>query len=919
MRWRAVADVFVSYAREDRGFVRRLADALKARGRESWVDWEGIEPSDQWRESVREAIDAADAFLFVLSRPSLASRSCSDELEHATGEHKRLIVVAREDVDGLEPPAAIEAVNWIFLRERDDFEHGIDGLERSLNLDLDLVRIHTRVLTRAKAWDLGGRRPTPLLRGEELRAAQRWIARAAAGSNPQPTELQAEFVEESRHRAARRQRLTVGGSVAVALISAALAAFALVQRAQAQHQARVARSRQLAVEAEAELSSNPEDAIKVAADAVRVQATPQAVHALTHALDASRLLLDLRQGAAIEAVAFAPSGKTVAVGSRDGTVRLWRLADRRLLWSQRHDSASALQLAFTTRGDVLAVSREVQRPDGSSACSVETDSAATGAPMRTLVSGSSSSTVCTEFIAFRGSTRILTVARSGEVTFFNVDSGRQSRPALASALSDRETTGLTMAFSQRGDMLAIAGFDRNEGVVRVIALPSGRLITTVPLGEAVKVNTLAFSPDEADLVISDTNLGAWIEDIRRRVEVASLPGQYSAGDVVAWGPNDRLIVGGSQEGQAYVWASTSRRTVEVLHDPSGGSFNALSFAGNGLLATGSDDGSVRIWAPDPDHPSAAFPVPGGAPGYAAYAPGAHLVAVGDAAGTVLVLDDKGRRIASRHLHGDGPFAITNGGDLIFARHGSIARERARTGGPERNFSVRLPSPSDHLASSTDGRIVAVASLSQNAATSYITVFDARTRTVRQMKIRSRDGDSDVAVSPDGRYVAVVAPPEVRVLRTSDLKAVATQEGQTVGFSPSGRFLAIQHGDLSISILRTADWRQEISIGSEPFQASLAFSVGDRLLLASSGDGVLRVWDARDGTLLATRYVTDTPVYDSSSGLSPPILTQSGLAVVGAYSTYTTDVFNLCSDCLDSAELLEDADGRLRAIRPVTTR
>jgi hypothetical protein len=66
-----VADVFVSYAREDLPFVRRLADALQARNREVWVDLEEIIPSARWREEIRAGITEAHAVAFVISPDSI--------------------------------------------------------------------------------------------------------------------------------------------------------------------------------------------------------------------------------------------------------------------------------------------------------------------------------------------------------------------------------------------------------------------------------------------------------------------------------------------------------------------------------------------------------------------------------------------------------------------------------------------------------------------------------------------------------------------------------------------------------------------------------------------------------------------------------------------------------------------------------
>src|SRR5947209_5089856 len=75
-----MADLFISYAREDQDFVRRLHRALSRRGKEGWVDWEGIPPTAAWMAEIRSAIGGADAFVFVLSPDSAESKVCGDEL-----------------------------------------------------------------------------------------------------------------------------------------------------------------------------------------------------------------------------------------------------------------------------------------------------------------------------------------------------------------------------------------------------------------------------------------------------------------------------------------------------------------------------------------------------------------------------------------------------------------------------------------------------------------------------------------------------------------------------------------------------------------------------------------------------------------------------------------------------------------------
>ena len=66
-------DVFISYAREDSGFVRTLFNALSEQDRKAWVDWKNIPPSVDWKKEIFAAIESAFVFVFVISPDSIAS------------------------------------------------------------------------------------------------------------------------------------------------------------------------------------------------------------------------------------------------------------------------------------------------------------------------------------------------------------------------------------------------------------------------------------------------------------------------------------------------------------------------------------------------------------------------------------------------------------------------------------------------------------------------------------------------------------------------------------------------------------------------------------------------------------------------------------------------------------------------------
>lgn len=90
----SMAEVFISYSRKDKEFVRRLDEALKRRGREAWVDWEGVRPTEEFMQAIYGAIEGADTVIFVLTPDSLTSVVCGREIAHAVS-HKQADRTAR--------------------------------------------------------------------------------------------------------------------------------------------------------------------------------------------------------------------------------------------------------------------------------------------------------------------------------------------------------------------------------------------------------------------------------------------------------------------------------------------------------------------------------------------------------------------------------------------------------------------------------------------------------------------------------------------------------------------------------------------------------------------------------------------------------------------------------------------------------
>ena len=170
----------------------------------------GVERTNWWLR-VEKGIESATAFVVVLSPEQLVSVVCARELAAAAGGGKRIVPVLRREVEKAEVPEVLADPNWILAREADDFEAAVARLIEALDLDLEWLDRHARLLVRAREWERERRDSSFLLRGRDLQDAEGWLAQQ--GSHREgATTLQADFVVASRSAARRRGRIVFGES-----------------------------------------------------------------------------------------------------------------------------------------------------------------------------------------------------------------------------------------------------------------------------------------------------------------------------------------------------------------------------------------------------------------------------------------------------------------------------------------------------------------------------------------------------------------------------------------------------------------------------------------------------------------------------------------------------------------------------------
>jgi len=72
--------IFISYSHENKAFVNKLAHQLVVRNVNIWLDrWE-LSIGDSLLAKIQEAVDGASALLVILSKASVASEWCKNEI-----------------------------------------------------------------------------------------------------------------------------------------------------------------------------------------------------------------------------------------------------------------------------------------------------------------------------------------------------------------------------------------------------------------------------------------------------------------------------------------------------------------------------------------------------------------------------------------------------------------------------------------------------------------------------------------------------------------------------------------------------------------------------------------------------------------------------------------------------------------------
>ncbi len=669
-----------------------------------------------------------------------------------------------------------------------------------------------------------------------------------------------------------------------------------------------AQSRQLAADAENNLSSDPELSTLLALSALGKSPTQQAQEALRDAYENVQEKRTINAGGgSVLSVAFSPDGKSLVAGTTDGSAEVWNL-------TRPNDPANSL---YTTYYYVSGVAFS---PDGHDV----------------VVTGTSDNP--------NPSFQVFPDDGNGSPITVNAPTGGDNKGGVNG-----------VAYNSAGTLIATVNTD---GQLCVFSVPkySGHCTSGSP---SDPLNSVAFDATGTRVVVTGGAGGATVWSVPDLMPVSTIPEGTDTFLSAAFDPvNSTELTTVGEEGQAIEWNISGPQPAQIANLDTEGLTEAASYsADGGELFTANDLGQTTGWNPMTRTVTAHFNCRCGVVRTVAVDPVAdnHEIATGGDSGEIRLWYTAPRelRSVSKSYQGGLYFALFDGDSqsLILGVNNSVEIENPRTG---KNDSVpadaadvdtavpgtlvtadpngrvttwSLPagsvvpiSPHVVSAKSIDATDVAISQnghwIAYSGDTGGIDIKNLVTGESAGLQGTSQDTDDDIqsiALNNSGTRVLVGYNDHyAKIWSTTKISGSAGKaEAAFLGtftegsfpntlvldaeFSPNGQQVALADTDGNATIFNTAS-RQEVG---QPLNAgtgqinSVSFNSSGSQIVTSGDDGVTRIWDIASGTQLSAFGPLDDPFptatnYAVFSPNGEEVLTASNDNMVRAWSTEAAD-------------------------------
>src|SRR5262249_35247196 len=349
---------------------------------------------------------------------------------------------------------------------------------------------------------------------------------------------------------------------------------------------------------------------------------------------------------------------------------------------------------------------------------------------------------------------------------------------------------------------------------------SGHRLTVVKASDGGILGS-AFSPDGSRFAtIAVNRVQIWDTQSGRQVAANDEFGYLNS---VAYAPDGRTVVVTDDGGVASIVDARTGAVRERLSGARERLVRAVFSPDGHFIAAAGEDGTARIWT------------------------------VGGRRVDVLVHDGPVRDV---EFSPDGSRVVTASDDGTAGvwQVSSGIEGAALRGHAERvNRAIFTPDGSHVITASNDGTVRV---WDVDTANKSLEPADDLQLTAANAPNSTTGTPSRPAFTPDWRLFATAVGPETRVVEARSGRTVATLRDRGristgAAFSADGRRLLVIYDDGHARVWRVGSWTKQALVRGSGYDAFGSLSpTGDKAVTASNDDPVVRVWDARDGSLLA---------------------------------------------------------------------
>jgi WD40 repeat protein len=579
----------------------------------------------------------------------------------------------------------------------------------------------------------------------------------------------------------------------------------------------------------------------------------------------------------VRCVAFSPDGKTLVSGSEDASVKLWDVANRRLMVTLPTDSGPVAWLAFSNDGETLATVGD----DGIKLWNIKTHqliftlqekraARLAFSPVGTVLAISYGHPVYSDQdggpvklwdyvthqavkafppgsrLAFSPDGKILAAGCNHyTLKLWNVETGQEIRQL------DNSGNVVCLSFSPDGQTLAAGNW---AGEVQRWKVVTGERLLPL-LGHTAEVWSLAFSPDGKMLATGGADQTVRFWKVTTGKEESKLIGHDSEARAVAFAPDGQTLATGGNDAMVMLWSTAPKRAETLLSDVN----QPPSFSpDNKLLATSKRGGAVTVWDVNSRQPVWVL----NSERVGQFANESRtLVTV--STNFVLRFWDVAMQTLERAVTLPG---ITDSTELRFTLcsnrlavahpDGAVTVYETTSGsvvGKYRKYQAQPGYPTKP-AFSPDGQLLVVC-----VEDHPIELWDVTTQKEQPATFSLQETAMGVAFSPDGLIMASASyDGTVAFLALSTGKAEAPLTGikegcSGVAYAPDGRTLAVACEDGTVRLWNLAT-RREVALlkhGKTPLRY-VAFSSDNQTLVSVAENGTMRFWDAPNPDLPSPR-------------------------------------------------------------------